>query len=106
MDVRTLLILTCAYAMTFSYSLEPGCCKQHGDHVLLQYGCDCLFSLRGSSAAEHMLHSNFLPELLHSEQNTTDNKQHKKRKEETKMGQDRNSKRRNAADYLSPLYSY
>ena len=31
-DVRTLLISVCGYAMIFSYPLEPGYGKQYGDH--------------------------------------------------------------------------
>ena len=93
MDARTLLILVCAYALTFSYPLKPGCGKQHGDHVSLQYGRVYLFSLRRSSAAKHLLHSDFPPEMVRSELNTTDNKQHKKRKRRNKDGSDRNANR-------------
>ena len=77
--------MTCSYlALICSYPLEPGCRKQHGDHVIFHY-C-LLFSQPGYSVAEHLLHSDFPPELLHSEQNTTDNKQHKKRTKGERWG--------------------
>jgi len=71
MDARTLLILVCVYAMIFSYPPEPGYAKQHDNHVLLQYSHEYLFSLRVSSTAEHLLHSDFTLELECEKQNTT-----------------------------------
>ena len=86
MNLCRLLMLVGACVVTFSCLLGPVHRQQDGGHGF-NYTCEYPLSLRGSSAVD-MIHNDFLPELSHSatEQNTTDSKQHMKRKTGEKGG--------------------